>query len=269
MVKSIKHLILDMDGVLWRGDTPMPRLPEFFDGLQRCGIKYAFATNNASKTPADYVAKFGRFGVSIERNQLMTSALATGAYLASSLPQHGPVYVVGSRGLREAIAERGLTVLDRFDTVTPAAAVAVGFSQEVVYNDFSAATHQILSHGARFIGSNPDSTFPSENGLQPGNGSFLALLEAATEVEPQIIGKPFAPMFHACLSQLGPAATPQNTAVVGDRLNTDIQGGRNAGLQTILVLSGVTKPAELTGSDVQPDLIIDDISHLLAMLTAG
>lgn len=268
MVKTIKHLILDMDGVLWRGETPRPKLPDFFAGLKNNGIQFAFATNNASKTPAEYVAKFDRFGVAIDPAQVMTSALATAAHLARTIPQPGPVYVVGGRGLREAIAEKGFTLVDRFDSATSAAAVAVGFAQDVVYDDFATATAQIRQHNARFFGSNPDVTFPSETGLKPGNGSFLALLEAATGSKPEIVGKPFTPMFNACLDFFGPSATGHNTAVVGDRLNTDIRGGLDAGLQTILVFSGVTQPADLAASPYKPDFVFDDISALLENLPA-
>lgn len=268
-MKEIKHLILDMDGVLWHGETPLERLPEFFKTLDQLGIRYLFATNNASKTPDQYVQKFGRFGVSITAEQVMSSALATAAYLSQAYnPAETTVYMVGDDGLYNALTAAGFTVLDRDDHQSTADLVTVGLNRKVTYDDLAFATVHIR-RGARFIGCNPDVTFPSELGLLPGNGSLLALISAATDVQPTIIGKPGTIMFQECVRRLGEEATGHNTAMIGDRLNTDIAGGHNAGLQTILVLSGVSKREEIVNSDVQPDYVFADIHELARALKNG
>ncbi len=244
----------------------MPELPNFFAELALLGIQVAFATNNATRTPSQYVAKFKRFGVAIKPKQIMTSALVTAAFLGQTVKKPGPIYIVGRDGLIEAVEQQGFEVLPRFDISRPAAAVAVGFNQEVTYDDFAAAAHHIRYYNARFVGCNPDTTFPTERGLVPGNGSLIALIQAATDQTPEIIGKPYPPMFEACLAGFGPQANQQNTAMVGDRLNTDILGGQNAGLKTILVLSGVTSKSELAESSIRPDYIFQDIQELLNQL---
>lgn len=265
-MKEIKHLILDMDGVLWHGDTPLEHLPEFFQILDQLDIRYLFATNNASKTPDQYVQKFGRFGVPIHPEQVMSSALATAAYLSQEYkPAQTAVYMIGDDGLYNALTAAGFTVLARNDYESTADVVTVGLTRKVTYDDFAIATIHLL-RGARFIGCNPDVTFPSELGLLPGNGSFLALLTAATTAEPTIIGKPGAIMFQECVRRLGAAATPENTAMVGDRLNTDIVGGHNAGLQTILVLTGVSRQEEIANSVVQPNYVFANIHELARAL---
>lgn len=261
-------LILDMDGVLWRGDTAVPNLPDFFNTLQEHGRGFMLATNNSSKTPAQYVARLAKFDVEATEQQVMTSALATAAYLAHEYEaENTAVYLIGQDGIRQALQEQGFTVLDRFDLSQQADLVVVGLDKDVVYGDFEAATVHIR-RGARFIGTNGDKTFPSELGQVPGNGSLLALISAATDQKPTIIGKPEPIMFQECLRRLGENATTDNTIMVGDRLETDILGGQNAGLRSALVLTGVTRREDLAHSDIQPDFVFDDIHALAAWLSA-
>ena len=174
--------------------------------------------------------------------------------------------MVGGDGLQQAVIRRGferLTVPDVLDGRL-ASVVVVGFWRAVTYDDFAAAA-MCINHGAAFIGTNPDVNFPSEWGNLPGAGSFLALLRATTGVKPTVIGKPGPLLFQAALKRLG--STQQNTAVVGDRLNTDIAGGKAAGLHTILVLSGVATEQELAQTDgLKPDIVFADITELAANL---
>lgn len=267
-INQLKHLILDMDGVLWRGNTPIDGLADFFDTLNHQGIRFMLATNNAGKTPDQYVQKLGGFGVTITAEQVMSSALATASFLSHEYnPAETTVYAVGGDGIRQALREAGFNLLERQDDTTKTDIVTVGLTTDVTYEDFSCATLHIR-RGARFIGCNPDATYPSERGLLPGNGSLLALIQTATEQEPTVIGKPGPIMFQECLRRFGDEATGDNTAMVGDRLTTDILGGRNAGLQTILVLTGVSTPADLETSDIQPTYICQDINEIAAMLTS-
>jgi 4-nitrophenyl phosphatase len=261
---QLRYLISDMDGVLWRGETAVPGLPAFFDQLHAQGIQFILATNNASKTPAQYVAKLARFGVAIQPHHVMTSALATADYLAQHMP-HGRVYMVGGDGLREALQAAHIPLLPRDERSETADAVVVGLTADLTYADMATATIHIR-RGARFIGCNPDTTFPSEHGPLPGNGSLLALLQTATGVTPTIIGKPGPLMFHACLHQLGPEANTSNTAMLGDRLNTDIWGAQGIGLPSILVLSGISSLLDVATSDIKPDLIVADLAELTEQL---
>lgn len=259
---DVRYLISDMDGVLWRGETAVPGLSAFFAALAAHGIEWVLATNNASKTPAQYVAKLAKFGVTARPEQIMTSALATAAYLAHTYdPATTKVYMVGGDGLREALAARGFTLLARDERQATADVVTVGLTAEVTYADMATATIHIR-RGAHFIGCNPDATFPSEWGLLPGNGSLLALLQTASGVQPTIIGKPGPIIFQECLRWLGPTADTTNTAMLGDRLNTDIAGAQAIGLPTILVLSGVSTAAELATTAVPPTFVFPSIAEL-------
>lgn len=260
-MQHLQYLITDMDGVLWHGDTPMPGLVDFFETLHERNIQLMCATNNASKTPEQYVEKLAKFGVAVTPQQIMTSALATAAYVTQHYPASASIYCIGGDGLRQALQQKGLHLLERNDDHTAAELVVVGLHTGVTYEDFAIATLHIR-RGATFIGCNPDTTFPSERGLLPGNGSLLALLTAATDQKPVIIGKPHPPMFLACLHQWGPQATGQNSAMLGDRIGTDIVGAHQVGLQTILVLSGVSTAAELAQSNTRPDYVFSDISAL-------
>ncbi len=268
LMNKIRNLIFDMDGVLWHGSTPMPDLPGFFAGLKALGIGFVFATNNASKSPEDYVARFRAFGVEINPGQIMTSGLATAAYLAREFnPASGKIYVVGTNSLRGMIRDQGFEVLPRLEANEAAMVVVAGLDPGVTYDDFAAATLQIRRHGAIFIGCNPDATFPSEQGLLPGNGALIALLRTATDVEPVIIGKPQPGIFQAALERLPAGATAASTAMVGDRLGTDILGGRRAGRRTIQLLCGVSRVEEIQETGLEPDYIFADIHALLEKLS--
>lgn len=265
-MENIKNLILDMDGVLWHGETPLPGLADFFATLHDLQINFVLATNNASKTPEQYQDKFARFGIHIEQEQVLTSAEATASYLSGDYPKETAVFVVGGDGIRHALTRRGfelLTVQDVLDG-RRAEIVVVGIWREVSYDDFAAAAI-CINHGAAFIGTNPDVNFPSEWGKLPGAGSFLALLQVTTDVEPTVIGKPGPIIFQDAVKRLG--STLENTAMVGDRLNTDIAGGKAAGLNTILVLSGISTEEDVTQANgLMPDYVFADINELAIKL---
>jgi 4-nitrophenyl phosphatase len=253
-LRDIDALVIDMDGVLWRGDTPLPGLIDFFALMRSRSIAFRLATNNASKTPDQYVRKLAGLGVQVTSDEVLTSAVATAQYLAARAPG-ATVYVVGGEGLRQAIREHGLRLSDGGG----ADFVAVGWGPDLAYGQLVEAA-LLIRAGAGFIGSNPDRTLPSERGLLPGNGATLAFLEAATDVAPLIVGKPERVMFEAALAGMGVEAG--RAAMLGDRLETDILGGRQAGLRTILVLSGASDRAALATSPVQPDWVFEGIWEL-------
>jgi len=254
---TIQHIIIDMDGVLYRGNEPIPGTAALLDFLRREKIGFLLATNNATRTPEQFVAKLAGMGVTVYPHEILTSSIATAGYLASIAPSGTRVFVVGQDGLHAALREAGFRLVDR-----DAEYVVVGMDFTICYDRLRDATLEIRA-GATFIGTNPDKTFPSELGIVPGAGSLLAFLEAATGVKPTIIGKPGRTMIEQALKRLG--ARAETTAMLGDRLETDILGGQRSGLLTILVLSGVTDRTLLAGSEIQPDLVFEDVAHLQAV----
>ena len=258
---SITHLIIDMDGVLWRGNEPIAGLAEFFAFLRQHRIDFVLATNNSSRLPEQYVAKLARFGVEVTVECVLTSAQATAAYLAGFAPPGTPVYAIGGEGTLRALEQRGFVLTDE-----DAAYVVVGWDRHLTWDKL--ATAALLIHaGAGFIGTNPDTSYPAERGPVPGNGAQLAALETTTSIAPVVVGKPEPWMYEEAMQRMGarPETSPskrETTAVIGDRLDTDIAGGVRAGLTTVLILSGITTKDDLAGSPVKPDLVCADIEEL-------
>jgi len=254
-----------MDGVLWHGETPVPGLVTFFETLKRLELGSVLATNNATKTSKQYVQKLTRFGVHLPADQIITSSEATATFLREQYPNSRSAYVIGEMGLHTALKEQHFELANEQlpDDVGDVDFVVVGMTRFVCYDDFAIAS-KFINHGATFIGTNPDVTFPTEDGTSPGAGSLLAFLEAATGDKPIVIGKPNSGIFEEALRRLD--ATTEQTYMVGDRLNTDIIGAHGAGIGTILLLSGVTKEADLTQSNIQPDHIFGDLQELTIYL---
>lgn len=253
----IKAVIADMDGVLWRGDVPLPGLIEFFELLCARGLPFALATNNSAKSPADYVAKLERMGVlSIREEQIITSGTASISYMQARYSAGTRVYVLGGDGLRKILTDAGFTVSEDGADV-----VVVGFAPQLTYERLKKAT-LLIRGGADFIGTNPDPSIPTPEGLAPGAGSIIAAVKTATDCEPIIIGKPHPPMFEAALRLLG--TSPAETLMIGDRLTTDIEGAQQVGLRTALVLTGVTTRDELAVSPIKPDGVFEDLVELIA-----
>lgn len=299
VLSDVEALIVDMDGVLWRGSAPLPGLSALFDHLAEHHIPFVLATNNASRTPSYYVARLARLGVTIGEDQVVTSALATADWLKRALPPAAPIFVIGQEGLRSALNAAGFRLLDSAlesepsrpgDELRPdagsgsggsstgqvaseppprlasAAAVVVGIDFDLTYRALRDAT-LLIGRGARFIGTNGDLTYPSELGLVPGAGAILAAVQAATGVTPTVIGKPERHLFDLALRRLGSRA--DRTAMLGDRLDTDILGGKRAGLMTILVTTGVDDAEAAQKAVVQPDLVVSDLNDLVARWRAA
>jgi HAD superfamily hydrolase (TIGR01457 family) len=256
-LRNLQHLIIDMDGVLYRGKETIPGTSGFLGFLRDRGIGFVLATNNSTRTPQQYVDKLADMGVKVYPREILTSAQATASYLAASAPPGTRIFVVGMDGLWAALHEAGFEMVE-----DRAEYVVVGMDFTICYERLAQATLQIRA-GARFIGTNPDRTFPSERGIVPGAGALMAFLEAATGVTPTIIGKPGTALLEQAMARMGARAT--TTAMLGDRLETDILAGRQARLFTLLVLSGVTDRAMLAESELQPDLVFDDVAHLHAV----
>jgi 4-nitrophenyl phosphatase len=253
----IRGLILDMDGVLWRGDVPLPGMPAFLEFLRSQGIRFLLATNNASLTPEMYVQKLAGMGADVLPGEVITSALATAQYLQSILQPGERVYVIGEEGVRRALENAGCTVSDVEEL--HAAYVVCAMDRGLSWQKLANATIN-LRNGARLIGTNPDTTFPTERGIAHGNGAILAALTAASGVTPTVIGKPFPILFQIAQEKLG--LPKDSIASLGDRLETDILGANNAGITSILILTGVTSGKDLEGSSIQPTWVVPDLPSL-------
>jgi 4-nitrophenyl phosphatase len=255
---QIKGAIIDMDGVLWRGDAPIGDLQKIFEGLKQKDVKVVLATNNATASVSQYLNKLNGFGVRLEEWQIVNSSLATAHYLKERYPAGGHVYIIGETGLIRTLKESGFN-----HDETECLAVVVGMDRHLTYNKLAEATLLIRS-GIPFIGTNPDRTFPLPQGLVPGAGAILAAIETATNQEPVIIGKPAPEMYRVAIQRMG--IPIKATLVIGDRLETDIAGGQALGCPTALVLSGVTSEEAARHWQPAPDLIVTDLTRLLELL---
>jgi 4-nitrophenyl phosphatase len=277
---DVRAFIIDMDGVLWEGDRPMPGLVDFFQTLRDHQIKFVLATNNASRTSQQYVAKLAGMGVAVTGDEILTSAQAAALYLRHSTngggPDHGGqtpvrpdsgeapstrIFVIGEDGLVKALTDSGFTLCGLYER--GARYVVCGMDRGLSWDKLATATLNIRA-GASFVGTNPDATLPSEHGLILGNGAILAALQAATGVAPIIIGKPEPIMYQQAMERL--KIDPAVTAAIGDRMETDILGAVRAGIRSLLVLSGVTTREQLGALDYQPTWIMQDIREVTRAL---
>ena len=247
---------MDMDGVLWRNETPINGYSELFAYLNENDIPFMLATNNSAKTELEYQAKVRRLGGDVKPEQVLTSGRAAVNYLTTVLDKGEKVYVIGSDSFKMMTEEAGYILSDE-----SAKAVLVGIDFELTYAKLQIAT-LLVCQGAIFIGSNPDKSFPIEQGVSPGNGATLAAIEAATGISPIIIGKPESTMFQQAIDKMGVDA--DSTLMIGDRLETDIVGAKDIGIKTALVLSGICQEKDLENSNIQPDFIYKDIADFLA-----
>jgi len=264
-LEHIRNFIVDMDGVLWHGDVPLPGMVEFFAVLRRRGLRFVLATNNAGKTGAEYVAKLARMGVAVTADEIITSPQATAAYLAQHVAD-ARIYVVGSPSLTAELRARSLTVVQPNEESTANCVVVGGIVGYLTYQNLAEAC-LLIRAGAKFFGTNPDLTFPSERGIVPGNGAILEALRVSTGVAPLVIGKPQPEMMVQAMQRMN--GNPTDTAVIGDRLDTDILGGRNAGLTSLLVLTGVTTAAQAEIDPIKADYIFESIGAVADLLTNG
>lgn len=252
---KLRGVILDMDGVLWRGEQELGSLKQIFARLAKNGWKVTLATNNSTRSAHQYVEKLAGFGVHLEPWQIINSSEATAQFLHRKYPEGGAVFMIGEEGLREALTRYGFHISDQ----NPVAVVA-GMDRQVTYARLSTAT-LLIRAGAPFIGTNPDRSFPTPQGLTPGAGSILAALEAATDVQPYIIGKPSPEMYQVAMERMG--TTPTDTLVIGDRLDTDIAGAQHLGCWVALVLSGVTNREQALAWNPAPHWIKENLTVLL------
>jgi 4-nitrophenyl phosphatase len=254
-LSNVRALLIDMDGVLWHGAQPLPGFADFFQTLRDRQIRFILATNNASLTAEQYVAKLAQMGASVEKHEILTASMATALYLAErSNPPATRVFAIGEDGLRQPLIERGFVLTDLYDL--SAHYVICGMDRGLSWDKLSTATLNIRA-GATFIGTNADTTLPTERGFSIGNGAIVAALQAASEVVPIIIGKPEPTMYQQAMALLG--CDPSETVAIGDRLETDILGAVRANIRSIMVLSGVSNEKQLEGLDYRPTWVMPGI----------
>ncbi|MGD2161597.1 MAG: HAD-IIA family hydrolase [Anaerolineales bacterium] len=262
-VTEARGLLIDMDGVLWRGHTFLPGVKNFFDTLRARETPFLLVTNNATASPESAVDRLANIDVAISPEEVLTSALATAGYLKTVLPHGAAVYPIGEQAVRQALLQAGFQVLDKHDS---ASAVVVGFDRDISWHKMTQAALAIQA-GALFVGTNPDVSFPIEGGQAPGNGAFALAIEAATSVSPVIVGKPEPLLFEQAVDRLGLEAG--KTLMLGDRIETDILGAQRAGIRTALLLTGVTSSDSAKASEIKPDFVFQDLDQLTNDLKAG
>lgn len=259
--QNIKALILDMDGVLWKADSPIGNLPAIFEKIAESNLKIVFATNNGTRTTEMYVERLAGFGVAVEPWQIVTSAMASAHILSKQFPHGGPIFAIGEQGVMDALREKDFQPLSVTDA-PQAQAVLAGIDRQITFEKMREAT-LLIRDGKPFFATNPDKTFPTPRGEIPGAGAWISVLVTASGMEPIYAGKPYPYLLELALERLG--TNKGETLVVGDRLETDIQGGQTVGCPTALVLSGVSTQAEADIWAPAIDIIAPDLATLIGL----
>jgi NagD protein len=245
--------LIDMDGVLVHGERVIPGAKEFIQRLRDGGHKFLILTNNSRYTPEDLQHRLNRIGISVEAGNLYSSAMATAAFVQSQKPC-GTAFVLGGTGLYQALNNEGYSLTDYNPDY-----VILGETESYSYDRIIRAS-QLIMTGIPFIITNPDPSGPSENGLMPGCGAVAALLERATGYTPYFVGKPNPLIMRLALRTLDEHS--ENAVMVGDRMDTDIKVGLESGLETILVLTGVTKPELIAKFPYRPGQVVDSVAQI-------
>src|SRR3954449_6734022 len=247
----------DMDGVLVREEHALPGAVDFLARLIERDRRWLVLTNNSIFTPRDLSARLARSGLLIPEESIWTSALATATFLADQLPG-GSAYVIGEAGVTTALHEVGYTLTD-----TAPDFVVLGETRTYSFEAITRAI-RLIGGGARFIATNPDVTGPSPQGPLPATGSVAALITKATGAEPYFVGKPNPMMFRSAMNRI--EAHSESTVLIGDRMDTDVVAGIEAGLETVLVLSGSTAAADIPRFPFRPSRVCDSISDVIDLV---
>ena len=252
--REIHSWLMDMDGVLVREEQPIPGADRFLARLRELGLPFLVLTNNSIYTRRDLTARLAASGLHVPEEAIWTSALATARFLSDQRPG-GSAFVIGEAGLTTALHDAGYTLTER----TPDY-VVLGETRTYSFERITRAI-RLIAAGARFIATNPDATGPSLDGPLPATGSVAALISRATGVEPYFVGKPNPLMMRSALNAID--AHSETAAMVGDRMDTDIVSGLEAGMETILVLTGLTTRGEAERHPYRASRIVDSIADLL------
>lgn len=252
--RPIDCWLTDMDGVLVHENKALPGAAELINHWRDNDQRFLVLTNNSIYTPRDLSARLERSGIDVPEEQLWTSALATAAFLKDQMPR-GSAFVIGEAGLTTAMHEAGYVM-----TETAPDFVVLGETRTYSFEAITQAI-RLINAGARFIATNPDVTGPSAEGVLPATGAVAALITAATRREPYYVGKPNPMMFRSAMNKLG--AHSERTGMIGDRMDTDVVAGIEAGLHTVLVLSGIAQRGDIDSYPFRPHQIVDSVADLL------
>jgi NagD protein len=253
VLRAKAAFICDMDGVIYHGNRLLPGVPEFLDWLKANGKKFLFLTNSSERSPRELKEKLNRLGVEVSVENFYTSALATAAFLAHQHPD-GSAFVIGEAGLINAIYDAGLSMND-----TSPDYVVVGDTRGYSFEKMEHACF-LVQKGAKLIGTNPDLTGPSEKGIIPATGALMAPIELATGSKAYYVGKPNPLMMRHALKKLGHRR--EDTAIIGDRMDTDIIAGIESDIETVLVLSGVSRPEHLQAFAYRPRYVLNGVGDI-------
>ena len=253
---DIECWLTDMDGVLVHENHPVPGASELLQQWRDQGKPYLVLTNNSIFTPRDLSARLKASGLHVPEESIWTSALATADFLKSQMPG-GSAFVIGEAGITTALHEAGFVM-----TETDPDYVVIGETRNYSFEAITKAI-RLIGAGSRFIATNPDATGPSADGPMPATGAVTALISKATGKDPYVVGKPNPMMFRSAMNKIG--AHSENTGMIGDRMDTDIIAGIEAGLHTILVLTGISDQTEIERFPFRPDEILDSVADLLAI----
>ncbi|MFJ8070259.1 TIGR01457 family HAD-type hydrolase [Peribacillus sp. NPDC096447] len=249
-MKSYKGYLIDLDGTMYRGTEQIAEAAGFINDLRKRDIPYLFVTNNSSRTPAQVADKLRSIGISTADEQVFTTSMATANYIAEQ-KKDASVYVVGEEGIIEALKEKGMKLVEEHPDF-----LVMGIDRGINYEKLSKACLAVRN-GAVFISTNGDIAIPTEQGLLPGNGSLTSVVSVSTQVQPIFIGKPESVIVEQALRVLG--VPKEETIMVGDNYDTDILAGINAGIDTLLVHTGVTTKERLKQYKEQPTHVVDTL----------
>lgn len=260
-IKNIDLFLFDMDGTLYLGNSLYSFTNELLSKIKSQGKKYLFMTNNSSKSVKDYILKLEKLGISADREDFITSSQATAYYLKKH-HKNATLYVCGTQSLKDELISEGFTVSDDINTVN---CIVMGFDTELTFKKLEDVSKLLLTReNIPYIATNPDYVCPTEYGSVPDCGSVCDMIYNATKKRPVVIGKPTPLMPQLAMEKW--KISPQNTAVIGDRIYTDIKSGINAGALSILVMSGETDENILAESIEKPDIVLNDAGEILKKL---
>lgn len=259
-LKQKKLFLFDMDGTIYRGNQLFSFTKALLAQITQMGAGYRFMTNNSSKSVTDYIKKMDVLGIETCHNDFITSGQATAYYLRQNHP-NSSIYVCGTASFKKELEQAGLFVTDDIEKVD---CIVMAFDTELTFKKIDDVCRILTSRDVCYIATHPDSVCPTEYGSVPDCGSLCDMVYNATGKRPVVIGKPGALMPHLAMS--GAGCTSDETAVIGDRISTDIMSGINAGAYSILVMTGETTEEMLAASPKQPDLVLSDCDELLKIL---
>ncbi|CAM3029655.1 TIGR01457 family HAD-type hydrolase [Sporolactobacillus spathodeae] len=254
MRKAYRTFLLDLDGTVYRGKESIPEAVDFVKNLKKKGLTYLFVTNNSTRTKEMVAEQLASFGIPCTADNVLTTSMATAQFIKREKAD-ATVYYIGEKGLTQAMEAAGLTYQEENPDY-----VAFGMDREITYEKYAKASLAVRA-GARFVSTNPDVALPNERGLVPGNGSLTSVISVSTGVTPVFIGKPEPIIMEQALEMLD--ADKETTLMIGDNYDTDIMAGIRSGIDSLLVLTGVTSKRALRAKAQQPTYVLDSLSDWL------